>query len=352
MSKLLIDEPALQVLPSLAVRIGLNEAIVLQQLHWALQRDTAEVRDGQRWLKAGLEFWCKQFPWWSEATIRRVFQNLRDAGLVESKRGRDAAWHTIHHDKVDAAQINVSAPDRQNDASTDHIDRSPCKKEGREVGERSSAATSAADDSEMTLPGLEPPPSPAKKRTLEERIPIGLVERVWDHWLEVFGSHHRIKTLTDARARMIRKALIAVDAENDPESAVNICHAATDGYQSFRMTKPKRIDPSDVFETGPNSISANLTEHIEFWASQARTTLPPRDATADGTHLIALDLTGVPSVTKGRIQSERRHVAKMVAYPSSSDAQERGHRAIDWLRETVGHAPVIEDGALRGWEQV
>jgi hypothetical protein len=35
-SRLLIHEPALQVLPSLAVAIGLNEAIFLQQLHYWL----------------------------------------------------------------------------------------------------------------------------------------------------------------------------------------------------------------------------------------------------------------------------------------------------------------------------
>ena len=33
---LLISEPPLQVLPSLAVKIGLNEAIVLQQIHYWL----------------------------------------------------------------------------------------------------------------------------------------------------------------------------------------------------------------------------------------------------------------------------------------------------------------------------
>lgn len=37
MSKLLIEEPPLQVLPSLAVTIGLNEAIIIQQIHYWLR---------------------------------------------------------------------------------------------------------------------------------------------------------------------------------------------------------------------------------------------------------------------------------------------------------------------------
>jgi hypothetical protein len=119
------------------------------------------------------------------------------------------------------------------------------------------------------------------------------------------------------------------------------------------MTHPGSHDISTIFETGPHDRSPRTSPtRSSGGRRKRRRRLPPRDATAGGTHLIPLDLTGVPSVTKGRIQSERRHVAKMIAYPSSTDAQERGRRAIDWLRETVGHAPVIEDGALRGWEQV
>ena len=36
--KLLIDDQPLQVLPSLAEAIGLNEALILQQIHWLLLR--------------------------------------------------------------------------------------------------------------------------------------------------------------------------------------------------------------------------------------------------------------------------------------------------------------------------
>ena len=36
MSRLLINENPLQVLPTLAVKIGLNEAMILQQMHYWL----------------------------------------------------------------------------------------------------------------------------------------------------------------------------------------------------------------------------------------------------------------------------------------------------------------------------
>jgi hypothetical protein len=62
-----------------------------------------------------------------------------------------------------------------------------------------------------------------------------MIESVWTHYVERFGDRLRIKTLTPPRARMIRKALIAVDAENDADAAVNICNAATDGLSSYRQ---------------------------------------------------------------------------------------------------------------------
>ena len=45
MSNLLTQEPPLQVLPSLAVAIGLNEAIVLQQVHYLLNYATTTKDD-------------------------------------------------------------------------------------------------------------------------------------------------------------------------------------------------------------------------------------------------------------------------------------------------------------------
>lgn len=84
--KLLIAEHPLQVLPSLAVAIGLNEAIVLQQMHyWSLMPNTL-VHEGLRWIYNSMPEWQAQFPFWSEDTIARAMRSLRDRGLIEVKR--------------------------------------------------------------------------------------------------------------------------------------------------------------------------------------------------------------------------------------------------------------------------
>lgn len=350
---LLLDEPRpLVVRRKLAHRIGLQEAIQLVQLHWLLDHyDSRSVQlDGRQWLKADVAFWCEQFPWSSEATIRRVFDRLRTLGLVERNRGREASVYAINYEAVDAlvgiAQSDLADMTTRADG-TAQDERAPSK--GERTAEREEEETAGDDGSPQLFAAPGPSPSPAQSAP-KDGITQEMVESVWSHYVERFSARLRIKGLTEARERVIRKALKAVGAESEPDVAVDICNAAIDGLQSYRTTKPGSTDISTIFETNMHSRS-NLTDQIEWWAGQSQTTLPSRDATGGGSHQIPVDLSGVPSVTKGRIQSERRHVVKMIAHPSAPGTQDRGRKALDWLREVVGHAPVMEDGALRGWEQ-
>ncbi|MCS1384802.1 conserved phage C-terminal domain-containing protein [Lysinibacillus sphaericus] len=80
---LLINEPPLQVLPSLAAKVGLNEAIVLQQLHYKLLI-SAHVYDGHKWVFNSYQQWKKDFPFWSEKTIRRTIRKLEENGYIIS----------------------------------------------------------------------------------------------------------------------------------------------------------------------------------------------------------------------------------------------------------------------------
>lgn len=87
MSKLLLDERPLQVLPCLATAIGLNEAIALQQLHWVLQNPKmGKEVDGKKYVHMSYAEWrTGHFPFWSEATIQRTFAALEEMKLIESR---------------------------------------------------------------------------------------------------------------------------------------------------------------------------------------------------------------------------------------------------------------------------
>lgn len=112
-SKLLIDEPALQVLPTLALRIGLNEAIVLQQLHYWL-RGRKHQHFGRWWVYNSIAQWHEQFPFWSEKTIRRTLDSLKATGVLlcanlgEDRRDR-TLWYSIDYDRLAAIQDAAEA---------------------------------------------------------------------------------------------------------------------------------------------------------------------------------------------------------------------------------------------------
>jgi hypothetical protein len=85
MSKLLLDSQPLLVIPELAAKIGLNECIVLQQIHYwneINKKANNNYRDGHYWTFNSIVQWQDQFPFWSKNTIQRTFTNLEKMKLV------------------------------------------------------------------------------------------------------------------------------------------------------------------------------------------------------------------------------------------------------------------------------
>lgn len=118
--KLLFDEYPLMILPSLATLIGLNEAIVLQQMHyWILSNKRSQKReyciDEKWWVKASYTKWQEDnFPFWSERTIQRIVASLQNLKLLSWKqpnkaKGDMSKWYSIDYTHLD----NLSTPSRQ-----------------------------------------------------------------------------------------------------------------------------------------------------------------------------------------------------------------------------------------------
>jgi uncharacterized phage protein (TIGR02220 family) len=108
MSNLLIGEKPLMVIPALAVKIGLNEAIVLQQIHYWVKSSTHEI-EGRKWIYNTYKEWKLQFPFWSESTIKRTMHSLENQGLIitgnwnRSKMDK-TKWYTIDYERVEALE--------------------------------------------------------------------------------------------------------------------------------------------------------------------------------------------------------------------------------------------------------
>jgi len=93
---LLIQESPLQVLPSLAIQVGLNEAMVLQQLHFR-SLISNNVRDGHKWVYKTYEKWKnEEFPFWSVDTIKRAIRRLEVKGFIVAT----ASYNRMKMDKT------------------------------------------------------------------------------------------------------------------------------------------------------------------------------------------------------------------------------------------------------------
>lgn len=114
MSRLLINEPPLQVLPTLATAVGLNEALVLQQLHyWLSMPKIGKMHNGKKWIYNSVNEWKKDnFPFWSIGTIRRTLESLKDQNLILAENLNDkpydrTLWYTIDYDHLYILQQSI-----------------------------------------------------------------------------------------------------------------------------------------------------------------------------------------------------------------------------------------------------
>ncbi len=127
MSKLLIDERPLVVLPSLAKLLGLNQAMLLQQVHF--WQSTAKqlgprasgwsvMQDGEMYIKATLDEWISDnFPFWSLSTIKRILLDLAGKDCLKSvkpssMRGDHTKYYAVNHEGLH--KLILSRPVRQN----------------------------------------------------------------------------------------------------------------------------------------------------------------------------------------------------------------------------------------------
>lgn len=109
-SQLLFNEEPL-VINRLGARVlGLNESIVIQQVHYWLEinrKAQINFHNGRTWTYNTYEQWTTEnFDFWSKRTVQRVFKKLFDSKILLkgnfNKKGYDQTiWVTIDYDKLD-----------------------------------------------------------------------------------------------------------------------------------------------------------------------------------------------------------------------------------------------------------
>ena len=125
-SSLLIQESPLTVQPNLAVLIGLNEAIFLQQLQYWISREAGICDEyGRRWIYNTVKQWNVQFPFWSESTIKRTIKSLEDqevmlSTVIGNSYNKTKAY-TINYELIE--ELSEKIVHKQFQESVESVDR-------------------------------------------------------------------------------------------------------------------------------------------------------------------------------------------------------------------------------------
>lgn len=172
MAKLLLDEHPLLISPTLAAKIGLNEAIMLQQINYWISDKRAPEREGRRWHYETYPKWQQQFPFWSLPTIKRIALSLESLGFVITKqfnqlKGNMTKWYSIDYDKYHAFiegthGINLIP-------STDQIDPINGSKRSHVYSKETTEETNKDNNNTPPTPILKPIISPVVVSSEEEK---------------------------------------------------------------------------------------------------------------------------------------------------------------------------------------
>lgn len=109
-SRLLFNEEPITINRLGARVLGLNEAIVVQQIHYWLEINRKAQKnfyENRYWTYNTYEQWTTEnFNFWSKRTVQRIFKKLFDSKILLkgnfNKKGYDqTVWVTIDYDKLD-----------------------------------------------------------------------------------------------------------------------------------------------------------------------------------------------------------------------------------------------------------
>jgi len=118
LNKLFPNDMTYTVSCSLAKIIGLNEALVLQRLdYWLTKPNVGIERDGYKWVYNTYKQWQKNFPFLCIRTIKSIFHDLEEKGLIISAQYNKASW-----DRTKFYRINYQALDALISGLTDTED--------------------------------------------------------------------------------------------------------------------------------------------------------------------------------------------------------------------------------------
>lgn len=116
MKTILGDEYPILVDRKLARILGVNEAMVMQHIHyWLVKSEEKKVnyKEGRYWTFKSIKQWHDdEFDFWSERTVERIFSSLEGLGLLigykfEKANFDHTKWYTINYEKLEDIILEI-----------------------------------------------------------------------------------------------------------------------------------------------------------------------------------------------------------------------------------------------------
>lgn len=123
----LIPEKPLIVSPSLAATIGLEEALLLQQLSEFMEHHPGEANNGYTWLELSAEQLKRPLPFWNERDIQRIANSLRDKGIILIGSAPFSSSQTLRFalNEAPTSTAQQAAPQRISSQHSQHTPSQP-----------------------------------------------------------------------------------------------------------------------------------------------------------------------------------------------------------------------------------
>jgi hypothetical protein len=246
-TRLLINERPLTVLPSLVTLVGMERAVILQQIHWLLQgRHNGELYDGCKWIWGTHDEWCADyFPFWQPATLRKHMVWLENKGLLLS--AQLGGWNRRKHYRIDYEALDQALQEQLDREEPIEHDRTQCIEHGDTqcieydhdasmrddhagsmrddhaactIYTKTSAETSAEKRSSSSSASSS---EPQKKKDDDDDLVFNGVLTAWDEGMPEKATNH------------IRRKLKELIAECGPDAVIGGILAAVEaGGRSFK----------------------------------------------------------------------------------------------------------------------
>ncbi len=112
--------------PDLAKEIGLHEAVILQQIHYWLERSTHLI-NGCHWIYNTYRAWQQQFPFLSLSAIRKAIARLEGLKLLKTERfdkqsWNQTKWYSINYQRLEVLISSICSEQPHRSAQFEQLD--------------------------------------------------------------------------------------------------------------------------------------------------------------------------------------------------------------------------------------